>query len=101
MSFSNKGKWVQGITWTPGHWETTTNPDNTKKELYVNSGFFLWLDWINCYLFHLYFYIGFRPTATWGEGYGDEGWFGPVARWTKRHGFGNFAATLRFRGRGQ
>ena len=93
--------WPLGFSYTRGHWETTTNPDGTKKELYVCSGPF--------YFRRrgpapaggkqgIYLYAGARPTATWAEGYGDEGYFGFIARWLKRHGFGNYGFAVRLRG---
>jgi len=86
--------WRTGLTWTHGHYEWTKNPDGTLWYAYVHGGPFY---------FHngkyIYCYIGFRPTPTWGPGYGDEGWFGGVARWMKRHGWGNLGFALR-RGHG-
>ncbi len=84
--------WPQGISWTKGRWETTVMPDGTTKELYLQCGLF----YFNPSIFGIvYFYIGFRPTPPWAEGYGDEGLFGSVARWMKRHGFGNLGIALR------
>lgn len=75
-----------------GHYEMTINPDGTKVGLYVHGGPF----YFNPSLLGLvYVYIGFRPTPTWGVGYGDEGWLAPVARWLKRKGWGNFGIAVR------
>lgn len=84
--------WPTGYSWTRGRWETTTNPDGTKKELYVCAGPFYY----NPSLWGLvYVYAGARPTATWAEGYGDEGLLGGLARWMKRHGFGNYGVAIK------
>ena len=85
--------WPLGFSYTRGHWETTTNPDGTKKALYVCSGPFYFRQR------GVYIYAGARPTATWAEGYGDEGYLGFIARWLKRHGFGNYGIAVR-QGRG-
>lgn len=83
--------WKKGLSWTKGKWTTTTNPDNSVKWLYISSGPFFFIEKEDLY----YFYIGARPTPPWSEGYGDEGIFPKVARWLKRHGFGNYGVTLR------
>jgi len=82
--------WKKGLTWTHGHEEITTNPDGTREPLWVHGGPFYFHNGKRIYL-----YVGFRPTPTWGPGYGDEGWFGGVARWLKRKGWGNIGIALR------
>jgi len=84
--------WPRGFSWTEGHDEITTNPDGTQEQLRVHSGPFYFNPAI---LGLVYCYLGFRPTATWGAGYGDEGWAGPVARCLKRLGWGNIGVALR------
>jgi len=83
--------WKQGLTWTTGYNTDTINPDGTIYNIDVHGGPFY---------FHngrrVYFYIGFRPTPTWGPGYGDEGLFGKrFAKFMKIHGWGNLGITLR------
>ncbi len=84
--------WPLGLSWTVGHREITTNPDGTTEELGVHGGPFYYNPAI---LGCIYFYMGFRPTATWGPGYGDEGWCGRAARFLKRRGWGNMGLALR------
>ncbi len=84
--------WAKGWSWTEGHWELTTNPDKSKEWMRVHGGPFYFNPSI---LGRVYVYCGFRPTATWGAGYGDEGWLTPLARWLKRRGCGNFGIALR------
>ena len=82
--------WLTGLSWTKGHWEKATDDKgNFVRELYVCAGpFFFNRRWI-------YVYVGARPTVTWVEGYGDEGYLGFIARWMKRHGFGNYGVAIR------
>ena len=84
--------WPTGFSWTQTHIEKTTNPDGSREYMKVHGGPF----YFNPSVFgRIYIYIGFRPTATWGAGYGDEGWLAPLARWLKRKGWGNFGIALR------
>jgi hypothetical protein len=91
--------WPLGKSYTVGHWEVTTNPDKTQEKIYVHEGVFYF------YQFNLLgnknwpweFYAGFRPTAPWGQGYGNEGdlglgWWG---RWKKRNNCGNLGFAFR------
>lgn len=85
--------WPTGLTQTQSHDEVVTNPDGTHATIHVHGGpFFFYPKALGGRVF---FYIGFRPTATWGAGYGDEGWLAPLARWLKRRGWGNFGIALR------
>lgn len=84
--------WPEGISWTKTHQEVTVNPDGTKEEVRVQGGPF-----VNIKKLGIHFYLGFRPTAPWSAGFGNEGdmgtaWFG---RFMKKIGLGNFGAALR------
>jgi len=70
----------------------TTNPDGTKEDIYVHGGPFLFYPDL---FGRIYLYAFFRPTPTWGVGYGDEGWAAPIARWLKKKGWGNIGFALR------
>ena len=85
--------WLIGFSWTTGYETQTTNPDGTKEIIRVHGGPF----YFNPSLFGLvYIYAGFRPTPTWGPGYGDEGLLGKTfARWMKGKGWGNLGIALR------
>ena len=84
--------WPIGLSWTRGHREMTTNPDGTTEQMGVHGGPF----YFNPSLFGAFYcYAGFRPTATWAPGYGDEGLLGPLARFLKRRGWGNLGFALR------
>lgn len=84
--------WTIGWSWTEGRMEITTNPDKTKEALWVHGGPFYFNPSVGG---RVYVYFGFRPTATWSSGYGDEGWLTPLARWMKRWGWGNFGIAVR------
>jgi hypothetical protein len=84
--------WKKGISWTKTHYETVYNPDGTLTKVRVQGGPFIFYRF-GC----IEFYLGFRPTAPWGAGYGNEGdlgtgWFG---RLMKKIGLGNFGFALR------
>ena len=84
--------WPIGWSWTEAHWEYTTNPDKSRELVRVHGGPF----YFNPSVHGMgYIYFGFRPTATWSAGYGDEGWLTPLARLMKGWGFGNFGIALR------
>lgn len=85
--------WQEGLTWTSAGYDVITqNPDNTQSIIGLHSGPF----YFNKRLFGILFvYVGFRPTPTWGIGYGDEGILGGIARYMKRKGCGNFGIALR------
>lgn len=84
--------WKTGWSWTKGYWTWTENPDGTISKIYVHSGLFYFNPRL---LGIIYIYMGFRPTPTWGEGFGDEGWLAPIARWMKKNGWGNFGIAIR------
>ncbi len=84
--------WPTGFSWTRGHDEMTTNPDGTQEPMHVHGGPFYFNPSL---LGRLYCYLGFRPTATWGPGYGDEGVLGGLARLLKRRGWGNLGMAVR------
>lgn len=84
--------WSKGWSWTKGYWAETENPDGSKDRIYVHSGLFYFNP--NC-MGLFYCYMGFRPTPVWSAGYGNEGWFFPIARWLKKIGWGNFGIALR------
>lgn len=86
--------WTIGWSWTQGHKEITTNPDGTREEMWVHGGPFYFNPF---FLGGMYTYFGFRPTPTWGVGYGDEGLLTPLAQSMKRAGWGNFGIALRFK----
>ena len=84
--------WIVGLSWTKGYTATTENPDGSKEKIGVHGGPFYY----NPRLFgRVYIYAGFRPTPTWGPGWGDEGWFDGIARWMKRRGWGNLGVAIR------
>jgi hypothetical protein len=70
----------------------TTNPDSTVEPMHVHGEPFCFNPSI---LGVVYCYPGFRPTATRGPGYGDEGVIGSLARWLKRRGWGNLGMAIR------
>lgn len=86
-------EWPRGLTWIEGYEAITTNPDGTTEKIRVHGGPFyynprlLYLPVVKRWVF---VYAGFRPTPTWGPGYGDEGVLGFVGRWMKKVGWGNF-----------
>lgn len=95
--------WKTGWSWTETHWEITTNPDGSTEPMRVQGGpFYFNPNLLGRKVFgrYIYIYWGFRPTATWGVGYGDEGWwpFNMISHWMKVGGVGNLAIfpTLRF-----
>lgn len=96
--------WPLGFSWTETHREITTNPDGSMEGIQVQGGpFYFNPNLLGRKVFgrYIYTYWGFRPTATWGAGYGDEGWwpFYIISRWMKTAGWGNCATfpTLRFK----
>lgn len=92
--------WKIGFSWTEGHWENTTNPDNTVSTMYVHGGLFFWLPLQITNTMRIETYIGFRPTPTWSIGYGNEGdgkFFTRIGQWMKRKGWGNFGIALRIK----
>lgn len=89
--------WPIGLSWTHTHYEITTNPDKTFATMRVQGGPFYFNPLIHIPILNLtwYVYFGFRPTATWSSGYGDEGWLAPIARLMKKWGVGNFGIARR------
>lgn len=85
--------WPTGYSKTEAHDEMVTNPDGTHTIMHVHGGPF-WF-YPKALGGRVFFYIGFRPTAPWAPGYGDEGFLGPIARWMKRKDWGNFGGALR------
>ena len=84
--------WPIGWSWTKDYIAETENPDGSKEQMNVHSGPFYFNP--NCFgLF--YVYMGFRPTPVWSAGFGNEGWFTPIAQWLKKVGWGNFGISLR------
>lgn len=88
--------WPKGISWTKGYIAETQNPDGTEEIMSVHSGPFFWLP-IKLGDKKLEIYLGFRPTPTWGSGYGNEGIFAKVAQWMKKIGWGNLGLALRIK----
>lgn len=94
--------WKQGITWTKTHWADNTNPDGTTVRLRVQGGPFLWYQFNISETRYLEIYAGFRPTPTWGIGYGNEGdgWlFTKIGQFMKRIGCGNLGFAFRLKKR--
>ena len=92
--------WTKGFSWTKGHWERTTNPDNTVSRMHVHAGPFFWLPLQITKNFRIEIYAGFRPTPTWGVGYGNEGdgkIFTRIGQWMKNKGWGNLGFAFRFK----
>jgi hypothetical protein len=88
--------WAKGLSWTKGYTATVKNPDGSKEEMKVHAGPFLWLP-MKLFSKKLEIYLGFRPTATWGAGYGNEGIFAGIAQWLKRKGWGNLGFAFRIK----
>lgn len=94
--------WEKGISWTKGAWTTTTNPDGSIIPIRVHGGLFIWLPINLTKSLRLEFYAGFRPTPTWGIGYGNEGdtrLFTMLGQWLKQVGWGNLGLALRLKKR--
>ena len=98
--------WPEGLTLTEGHWEDVTAP--LDKRYMVIEPRYAWVEtkgtlrtimhahggpfYYNPRLFGLiYIYWGFKPTATWPAGFGDEGLLPFVSRWLKKKDWGNLA----------
>lgn len=95
----NHGTWIKGLTWTKGYSSFTTNPDGTVGIMWVHGGAFYWNQFSLWEGRYLEFYIGFRPTPTWGIGYGNEGdgIFTKIGQFLKKHGWGNLGFALRLK----
>lgn len=90
--------WPKGVSWTKGYVAETGNPDGTKSAMPVHSGPFLFLHLPFTGKRRIMLYAGFRPTPTWGVGYGNEGDIGPLVRvshYLKNKGWGNLGVALR------
>lgn len=103
--------WTLGLSWTKGHFERTTAPlskrvtvlmpkypfeiigGNLVSDMYVHAGPFFYIPNFS----GIEFYFGFRPTADWPSGFGNEGWwiFTSIAHFLKAHDVGNFGMALR------
>lgn len=93
------GDWFKGFSWTKGYMAETTNPDGTVQKMGVHGGPFFWWPIQVTAHFRIEMYVGFRPTPTWGKGYGNEGLFAKIARWLKDKGWGNIGFAFRFKKR--
>lgn len=92
--------WKTGISWTKGYMAETTNPDGTISKIGVHGGLFIWLPIELNNKYRLEMYIGFRPTPTWGIGYGNEGdgkLFTKLGQWLKSKGWGNLGIACRLK----
>jgi len=89
--------WPEGISWTKGYDAVTINPDESKEEMHVHSGPFLWLTKKLSDKYKLEFYLGFRPTPTWSAGIGNEGIFPKLAQLLKKIKWGNFGFACRIK----
>lgn len=92
--------WPVGFSWTKGYMAETTNPDGTISKMGVHGGPFFWLPIQVTKKFRIEIYAGFRPTPTWGIGYGNEGdgkIFTKIGQWLKKKGWGNLGFAFRFK----
>lgn len=89
--------WPTGLSWTPGHYEVTTNPDGTTEKLYVHGGPFIFYP--NLFKFFGYrfeIYLGFRPTSPWVRG-GNEGLWVGFKRFMQKIGWSNLGFAMRLK----
>lgn len=100
--------WPIGISWTKGYMAETVNPDLTSSKIKVHGGpfFYLPIDFAigirRMRRFRIEMYAGFRPTPTWGIGYGNEGdgkIFTKLGQWLKKQGWGNLGFAFRIKRR--
>jgi hypothetical protein len=89
--------WPVGISWTKGYTATTQNPDGSEQTMEVHTGPFVWLPKVKLFGKTWEIYLGFRPTPTWGAGFGNEGIFAGIAQFLKKKGFGNIGLAFRIK----
>lgn len=99
MCKKNRGEWIKGFSITPGYSTYTTNPDSSVVTAKVHGGLFYWNQFPLWKGRYLEVYFGFRPTPTWGVGYGNEGdgLFTKLGQYLKKKGWGNLGFAFRLK----